>query len=191
MTVPSWSAWAHELLPRVSDPAARVLIDGRSGSGKSTLAAELVTLAAASGTTVQCVHLEDVYPGWDGLAAASELVVTDILRPLHDRGSASWPTHDWHTDAPGPAMHAHDRAPLLVEGAGALTRASATLATFTIWLEASADVRQARAFARDGDLYRPHWDRWAAQEDEHLARENPPALADVVIDVNPILGLAR
>lgn len=191
MTAPSWSAWAHALLPHVTAPAARVLIDGRSGSGKSTLAAELVTLAAAGGTAVQCVHLEDVYPGWDGLAAASQLVVTDILRPLRDHGTASWPTYDWHADGPGPVLHAHDQAPLLVEGAGVLTQASATLATFTIWLDASADLRQARAFARDGDLYRPHWHRWAAQEDEHLAREHPQELADLVIDVNPILDPAR
>lgn len=44
-----------------------LLIDGHSGSGKTTFAARV---HGALGWPV--IHLEDVYPGWDGLAAASE-----------------------------------------------------------------------------------------------------------------------
>ena len=35
---------------------------------------------------------------------------------------------------------------------------------------------------RDGELYEPSWERWAAQEDRMLARERTPARADLVID---------
>lgn len=177
----TWAAWALKLQPEITKPGARVLLDGRSGSGKSTLAAHLVALAADQHVTLQCVHLEDIYPGWDGLEAASRIVVKDILEPLRAGRSATWSTWDWYGDEPGPSLSADDQAPLLIEGAGALTRASAPLATFSIWVEASADIRRARAFDRDGDLYRPHWDRWAEQEATLLARENSPALADVTI----------
>lgn len=177
----TWSDWAATLVHHVTAPGALVLIDGRSGSGKSTLAAELADLAATQGTTVQCVHLEDIYPGWDGLEAAAGIVVNDILGPLRSVGHATWQTYDWHHVAPGPTLHADAESPLIIEGSGALTRASAALATFTVWVEAGVAFRQQRAFARDGDIYRPHWQRWADQEDELLAREGSPALADIVI----------
>lgn len=182
----TWSDWAATLLPHVTTPGARVLIDGRSGSGKSTLASELVALAASSGTSVQCVHLEDIYPGWDGLDAAATIVATYILTPLQSRGRATWQTYDWRAAAAGPALHAHVGSPLIIEGTGALTRASAALATFRIWVEADVAFRQSRAFARDGDIYRPHWQRWSDQEDRLLAREGSPELADIVIDATTV-----
>lgn len=186
MTARTWTDWARMLLPHVVRPGARVLIDGRSGSGKSTLAAQLVSLAAEIGTAVQCVHVEDMYPGWDGLDAGSRAVVTEILEPLRASGQASWQTYDWHAAGPGPHLHVDDASPLIIEGTGALTRASAALATFTIWVDADESFRQSRAFARDGDIYRPHWQRWADQEDRLLAQEDSPALAAIIIDAAAI-----
>ena len=46
-----------------------VTIDGYSGSGKSTLAAALVSLLPGW----QILHLDDWYPGWDGLAGRAEV----------------------------------------------------------------------------------------------------------------------
>lgn len=186
ITARTWTDWARTLLPHVVQPVARVLIDGRSGSGKSTLAAQLVSLAAEIGTAVQCVHVEDMYPGWDGLDAGSRAVVTEILEPLRAGGQASWQTYDWHAAGPGPHLHVDAASPLIIEGTGALTRASAALATFTIWVDADESFRQSRAFARDGDIYRPHWQRWADQEDRLLAHEDSPALAAIVIDAAAI-----
>ena len=51
-----------------------MLIDGRSGTGKTTLGEALATELGA-----QLVHLDDVYPGWDGLSAAASAVVEDVL----------------------------------------------------------------------------------------------------------------
>jgi len=43
--------------------------------------------------------------------------------------------------------------------------------------------RRARALARDGDLYAPHWERWAAQEEAYIVREGVPERANIVIAV--------
>ncbi|WP_425278962.1 hypothetical protein [Corynebacterium bovis] len=43
-------------------PPVTVLVDGRSGAGKTTLSGRI------RGAVV--VHLDDLYPGWAGLAAA-------------------------------------------------------------------------------------------------------------------------
>ena len=72
---------------------------------------------------------------------------------------------------------------LIVEGVGAGARAAATFASLLVWLELAADLREQRALARDGDVFRPHWQRWAAQEDVLLAREQTPARAAIVVDM--------
>ena len=80
-------------------------------------------------------------------------------------------------------MTARPDLPLIVEGCGAITAASAARAQIRVWLESPRDARKARALARDGEAYRPHWERWAAQEVRHLADDDPTAHATIVVDV--------
>jgi energy-coupling factor transporter ATP-binding protein EcfA2 len=149
-----------------------VLIDGRSGSGKTTLARSLVTRWPLRGR-VQLVALDSLYPGWDGLADGVEAARELILRP-HARGLLGvWERWDWETSAPAEA-HAVDPAlPLIVEGSGLLTAATARLGDVRVWLESPTQSRKRRALERDGDTYRPHWTRWAEQGERHLARDEP------------------
>jgi hypothetical protein len=148
----------------------RYLIDGRSGSGKS----ELATAIAAGWPELQLVHLDDLYPGWDGLAHGSAMVAGVLT-------TGRWRSWDWSADAPGPWRELDPSRPILVEGMGAISRASRSLADAALWIDLDAASRKARALARDGALYAPHWDRWAAQEDALIAQENPAALADEVV----------
>ncbi|HEY4269090.1 MAG TPA: ATP-binding protein [Galbitalea sp.] len=151
-------------------PRPVVLIDGRSGSGKTELATALAPVIGA-----QLVRLDDVYPGWDGLEAASEAVVRDIL------GRHRWQRWDWAAMAPAEWNELDRAAPVIIEGCGALSRTSMALATLAIWVELDAATRKTRALARDGDAYAPHWDRWAAQEASFIAREHPADLADLIL----------
>lgn len=158
-------------------PSFTVLIDGRSGAGKSTLAR-----AAAAATGAALVRLDDLYPGWDGLAAGAEAVRRDVLVPRRTGRPASWRRWDWA------AGRAADRVPVpatggvICEGSGVLTRASAPLADVTIWVELDDAERRRRALQRDGDLFAPHWDRWAAQEAAAIAVERPRGLAGRTVD---------
>jgi uridine kinase len=159
-----------------------VLVDGRSGSGKT----ELADLLASRWPDAQVVHLDDIYPGWDGLDAASGHVADFLLgeRPR-------WRRWDW---ANGAAAEWHDldpRRPLLVEGCGALSRANRGLADAGVWVELDDAHRKTRALARDGSTYEPHWERWAAQEEKFLAREDPRSLADVIVDGSSLETLRR
>ena len=66
-----------------------VAVDGRSGSGK-TLLGTAVTRALAC----PVVHLDEVYPGWDGLEAGDDLVTTHVLEPLaRDRDGETYAPH--------------------------------------------------------------------------------------------------
>jgi hypothetical protein len=176
-----------DLLGRVLASASRpvVLVDGGSGSGKTTLAGSLV---AAFPGPVTLIRLDDIYPGWDGLAAASEHLHDLVLVPLASGLLARWRRWDWDADVAAEWHDVDPGLPLIVEGSGALSRANRSLATFAVWVELDAVTRKHRALDRDGEAYRPHWDRWAAQEREFAAREHPIDLADAVFDGRRILG---
>ena len=150
--------------------ASRILIDGRSGSGKTELARALVD----GWPGAQLVRLDSLYPGWDGLDAGS-LAVPAILT------DARWQAWDWAADEPGAWHRLDPTRPIIIEGVGALSRASRALADVALWVELGADERKRRALDRDGDLYAPHWDRWAAQEERFIASEHPQRLADVIV----------
>lgn len=159
------------------DGASTILIDGRSGSGKSTLAQRLQPLWSGS----SIVRLDNVYPGWDGLAWAVEHVGTELLEPRADGRVGRWRSWNWMTDAPGRWHDVDPARRLIVEGVGALTAANRALADLGIWVETPDAERKRRALLRDGDTYRPHWDRWAAQEEVYLARHDPQSVADWVV----------
>lgn len=159
-----------------------VLIDGGSGAGKSSLATMLASSWPLEGR-VQVVALDSLYPGWDGLEEGVEKAITGILKP-HGRGYfGSWQRWDWTRDQEAES-HAVDPAlGVILEGSGIIRPTTAGLADIRIWLEAAEPGRKARALARDGDTYRPHWDRWAAQEHTHLRADDPRAHATRVISI--------
>lgn len=154
-----------------------VCVDGRSGSGKTTFAGRL-----AAELDAPVLHLDDVYPGWDGLAAAIPLVVDGVVAPLVTGRAGAYRRWDWGRAASGDVVELGRPGVLVVEGVGSGARVIAGHAVLLVWTEAPDDVRRRRGLARDGETYRPHWDRWAAQEDAYLAAEDPRARADLVID---------
>ena len=173
------SAPVFDLIIAIRDAAdsrrAVVLLDGRSGSGKSVLAASL-----APALDAQLLSLDDLYPGWEGLEAGSEVVHETVLRAL-DPGWVRW---DWASESAAEWHPIDPDRTLLIEGCGALSRANRELATFGIWLELDVVERHRRFSERDAGRFDDHWDEWAAQEDAFIARERPRELADTVIDEN-------
>ncbi len=158
------------------------LVDGRSGSGKTTWA---TARAAAEGATL--LSLDDVYPGWDGLEAAEAHVLEHVLRPLAAGRPARYRRWDWTVGQPADWVEVDARRPLIIEGCGALSAAARALAHRGVWVELDDVRRRERALARDGEAFRPHWERWAAQEEQHAALHAPRAWADEVVD-GAVLG---
>jgi uridine kinase len=167
-----------DVVRQLSDSGARtVLIDGRSGSGKSTLAQQLRLAWAASAV----IRLDDIYPGWDGLAWTIDHVRNALLEPRAAGRPGRWRSWDWTTSAPADWHDVHPEQRLIIEGVGALTAASRALADLGIWVDTPDIERKQRALLRDGDTYQPHWDRWAAQEGDFLARYDPRSVADWIV----------
>jgi hypothetical protein len=168
----------EEIAQRVRAAPARagdtkiVAIDGPSGSGKTTLAGRLPG---------PVMHMEDIYPGWDGLRDSIRRLVEWVLEPLAAGGRVGWRRYDWEHgryaewhDLPAPRT-------LVIEGVGAGALAAAPYVSVLIWVDAPLWLRRHRALARDGETYRPHWDRWAGQEREYFAGDRVRERADLLI----------
>ena len=158
---PRLSALAGERAPASFDEKSDklgvpvVTIDGYSGSGKSTLAAALARLVNGW----QVLHLDDWYPGWDGLAAGAR-IARRIAADLREGRAPSYEAWDWEAGETGATIRV-PLAPTIIEGCGAI-EAEADLA---IWVaDPGEDERRSRALARDGQTYAPHWRRWADQD---------------------------
>jgi len=153
-----------------------VAVDGRSGSGKTVLG-----IAVAQTLACPVVHLDAIYPGWDGLAAGVALATRHVLEPLSRGEQAAYPRWDWMRSRPGRTVDVDAGPHLVLEGCGALVPPAASFAAVQVWVDAPTEVRKERALSRDGEAYAPHWDRWATQEDAVYATARPWETADLVL----------
>lgn len=168
------SARAAEVVGRV----CVIGIDGYAGSGKTTLADRFAAALPDAGI----LHVDDLVPGWDGLDQVGARLVPQVLEPLSQGRAGRYESYDWVADAPGPWREVPVQRFVIVEGVGCGTRAATAHLALLLFVEAPLVLRHARGIARDGELFRPHWKRWAAQETRLFAREGTRDLADLVID---------
>ena len=134
-------------------------IDGRSGTGKTSLAAQLEQELTAAGHSVHVLHLDDFYPGWDGLEAGAD-IARRIAADLRGGRASSYEVWDWEAGETGATIRV-PLAPTIIEGCGAWD-ADADL---SVWIADPGEAeRRRRALARDGQTYAPHWQRWARQD---------------------------
>lgn len=163
--------------PRCGDVLV-VVVDGPSGAGKTTLGRSLGRRLDA-----RVLHMDALYPGWDGLAASVGQLTTEVLEPFARGEDAAYGRWDWVHDRPAHPQPLPWTPRLVVEGCGSSVLPAGAYAAVRVWLEAPEDVRRDRALSRGGgDSYRPHWERWAAQERALFAADGTRARADLVVD---------
>lgn len=153
-------------------------IDGRSGAGKTSLGRDV-----AAAWDAALVSMDSIYPGWDGLAAATPVLVEHVLRPLSEGSDAIVPTWDWLSSRPGPRLPLGVPERLVVEGCGSTVTPAAGLIGTRVWLDGAESVRWHRAIARDGEDFAGHWEMWARQEESVFAADRPRDRAHLVLEV--------
>ncbi len=160
--------------PRLG-PTRLVCLDGPSGSGKSTLAG-----AIAARHRAQVLAVDELFPGWDGVAAIPR-VVGALLRPMAAGGDGHWRRWDWSAGRYAEWHRVRPGGMLVIEGVGSGQRCWAPLVTTLAWVEAPRTERLRRGLLRD-DGMGEHWRRWQVQEDALLTRERTRGRADLVLD---------
>jgi len=159
-----------------------ILIDGRAGSGKSTLAERIQNELFRQGESMpRIVHLDDLYEGWQGLAAGVEYLQRFVLNPLLAKQTASWQEYNWELGKRDRWREFSGGTPLIIEGCGSLNQFTSAVAHLSIWLEVDEAIRRTRWLERDGDAFNEYFEIWAAQELDFIAREKSPTLAGYLL----------
>ncbi|WP_415273768.1 ATP-binding protein [Aquiluna sp. Uisw_065] len=169
---------------------AIVLIDGRAGSGKSRFTGQLADLIFRSEKQLpKLIHMDDLYPGWDGLRAGSTYLNRSILQPIAAGKQAAWQVWDWElgrrgtSNEPANGWRSFEGGNLvLAEGCGSVSKASSELADLTIWIESDAGQRKTRISARDQGQFDSYWAAWSIQEDEFYEQEQTTKLCEITVE---------
>lgn len=163
-------------------PSRVIGVDGPSGAGKTTFADSLAeTLLALTGTPPQIVHMDDLYPGWNGLAEAVDLVVSRVLEPLSRGEGGMFERWDWLAGERAETVHVRVADWIVLEGVGSGSRRCRPHLAALAWLEADPATRLARGIERDGEAFRPHWEHWAQQEERLFAAEDTRTHAQAIV----------
>ncbi|KRE52850.1 AAA family ATPase [Phycicoccus sp. Soil748] len=156
-----------------------VAVDGPSGAGKTTLAD---ALALELGAPV--VHMDDLYPGWDGLRESRLRVQDWVVAPLRAGRPPRYRRWDWARSEYGAWVEPEPSPVVVLEGCGSGALDTADALSLLVWVEAEEAVRRRRGLRRDPG-YKDFWDRWGRQEREVYAADRTRARADVVVDTTP------
>ena len=165
-----------------------VLIDGRAASGKSQFAKDLAeAYFQVDRQAARTIHMDDLYPGWNGLAEGSVYLLTNILLPLANSRSANWQVWNWRKNHRGAEEPGNGRREfsggtlLIVEGCGSISRLSYEHSDFQVWIDADDKERKERFSLRDQGKFDEFFGIWSAQEDEHYEKEKSKQLAQLIV----------
>src|SRR5690606_21749997 len=118
------------------------------------------------------------------LAAGAKALAEQVLLPLAEARPARYQRWDWDRDDYGERVDVPSGPVLLVEGSGSGSTPGARSLGLLMLFVAPSALRHLRGLARDGEAYRPHWQRWARQEDALFAAERTRERADLIIDTS-------
>ena len=165
-----------------------VLIDGRAASGKSQFAKDLAeAFFQVDRQAARTIHMDDLYPGWNGLAEGSVYLLTNILLPLANSRSANWQVWNWRKNHRGAEEPGNGRREfsggtlLIVEGCGSISRLSYEHSDFQVWIDADDKERKERFSLRDQGKFDEYFGIWSAQEDEYYEKEKSKQLAQLIV----------
>ena len=179
--LPSFTPSVVDLASRVSSltPGSLVLIDGASGTGKTTLASE-IERALSGATAPVVIHMDELYPGWNGLEQGIRNLHDWILTPRANGLPVTWQRYDWALHAFTTEFLLDASKTLIVEGCGALGLDAHTHADLAMWVSTDDELRRTRALARDpAEDFARHWDVWDDQFTVYVDREAPGSHANV------------
>lgn len=159
-----------------------VCIDGLAGAGKTTLAEAVRAETDARGVGCAVVHMDDLYPGWRGLAEGSQTVWRDVVVPLTQGRAGQFRRYDWHRAAFEDALTVPVSPVVVIEGCGSAPPPVAAAGALVVYVTAPEEVRLARGLARDGEAMRAEWVAFMADERALEERHRTRERADVVID---------
>jgi uridine kinase len=153
-----------------------VAIDGCGGAGKSSFAQHL-SCALGGATIVET----DEFASWDNPIDWWPHLVDRLLVPISRNEVARFAPSRWEAGTDPDVVVVEPTEFMILEGVTASREAFMPYVTYSIWIDASAELRLQRGLDRDGHDALKQWETWMAEEERYCSRERPDDRADLVI----------
>jgi len=158
-----------------------IAIDGPAGAGKTTLAHEL-SLAFSSKSSVQVIHMDDLYDGWDN-ALSKDL--SKILRYLLNQHEAKSPAkiqrYNWESSSFGESEELPVCDLLILEGVGCGDKELQDHLAALIWMEIDPADGLQRVIDRDGAQVKEEMEKWLGTQAEFFLQHSTREKADFIL----------
>jgi len=164
--------------------AVLITIDGPAGAGKTTLAETLRGKLIELGRSVNVLHMDDAYEGWENAlgGSLSSRLRNEIVPALASGKAYFFPRFDWLINKwDQPARHEPTDF-IILEGVGAGQRATRSVTSLAIWIDISPKEGMNRVLERDGFAIEREMKHFKKQELIHFAAEGTASAADYSLD---------
>jgi uridine kinase len=158
-----------------------IAIDGPAGAGKTTLAHEIF-LALAPKLSVNVIHMDDLYDGWDN-ALSSDL--TKILIYLSDQHKERKPftvsKYNWSASSFDESETIEPADLLILEGVGSGDKSLRDDLAALIWIDIDPEIGVKRVINRDGAQVADEMKKWLGTQQQYFSQHSTREKADFIL----------
>ena len=158
-----------------------IVIDGPAGAGKTTLAQELF-LAFSTKASVQVIHMDDLYDGWQNALSPQLSETLEFIVASHKSGkNVKFSKYDWNQSAFQEVQEIPSADLIILEGVGSGQIAIRDELAALIWIDIEESLGLERVISRDGQSIKAQMQMWLALQEQHFAREGTQKAADFIL----------
>ena len=158
-----------------------IAIDGPAGAGKTTLAHEIF-LALSPKMSVNVIHMDDLYDGWEN-ALTNDL--TQILQYLSAQHQSQQPAnlsrYSWATSSFDPAEVIEPADLLILEGVGSGDKSLQDQFAALIWIDIDPNIGVQRVTERDGPGVTNQMQKWLGTQQQYFSQHSTREKADFIL----------
>ena len=158
-----------------------IAIDGPAGAGKTTLAHEIY-LALSLKMSVNVIHMDDLYDGWDNALGADLSAILKYLVNQHQKSSsAQIKRYNWSTSSFGESENIEPADLLILEGVGSGDKSLQDDLAALIWIDIDPEIGVMRVIDRDGYQVEDEMKKWLGTQQEYFSQHSTREKADFIL----------
>jgi uridine kinase len=158
-----------------------IAIDGPAGAGKTTLAREM-HLALSLEMSVNVIHMDDLYDGWNN-ALSEDLtqILLYLVRQHKNKKPAVIRKYNWATSSFSESEEIAPADLLILEGVGSGDKELQGDLAALIWIDIDPEIGVKRVLERDGSQVADEMKKWVGAQKEYFSQHSTREKADFIL----------
>jgi uridine kinase len=158
-----------------------IAIDGPAGAGKTTLAHEIF-LALSPKMSVNVIHMDDLYDGWENALTNDLTKILQYLSAHHQsQQSANLSRYNWATSSFDPPEVIAPADLLILEGVGSGDKSLQDQFAALIWIDIDPNIGVQRVTDRDGPGVTIQMQKWLGTQQQYFSQHSTREKADFIL----------